>query len=215
MVTSMDEGIGRVLSAIRDAGIESNTVVLFQSDNGAEPAAGGSSGELRGHKFQEWEGGVRSTAVIKWPKAITGGWTSEQLCGYIDIAPTLCAIAGVRVDPSKVYDGIDISSSLLNRGNNLSRQLYLGHGSVIVDDWKLVKAGGGTGKTNEKEDFLFNIVKDPMEKNDVKSQYPLQYQELLKASKPYSEIKSNVKVPPYGQGRKTFKAPREWNILLD
>ncbi len=215
MVTGMDEGIGRILSAIREAGIESNTLVLFQSDNGAEPSAGGSSGALRGHKFQEWEGGVRSPAVIKWPKAIKGGWTSEQLCGYIDIAPTICAIAGVSASPSKEYDGINIASSLLDKGSNLSRQFYLGHGSIIVDDWKLVKAGGGAGKISEKEDFLFHIVKDPLEKNDVKDQHPLRYKEMLSAIQPYQEIKSAVKVPPYGQGRKTFKAPHEWNVQAE
>ncbi|MCH5598991.1 arylsulfatase B [Niabella ginsengisoli] len=101
MVSSMDEGIGRILSALKESGIEQNTLILFQSDNGAEPNAGGSSGELKGEKFQEWDGGVRANAMIKWPNGFKGGRKSDQLCSYVDILPTLCAVAGVQTTPQK------------------------------------------------------------------------------------------------------------------
>lgn len=212
MVSCMDDGIGRILSALKEAGIEKNTLVLFQSDNGAEPGLGGSSGELKGEKFQEWEGGVRAAAIIKWPGGFKGGWTSGQLCGYVDVLPTLCAVAGATEEPVKKPDGINMLSSLTGK-KNISRELFLGHGSMIADDWKLVKANSGNDRMKQSEDMLFNIVKDPEEKNNLRDARPGKYQQLLNAVKVYDNIESTVKVPPYGQGRKTFKAPPEWNIL--
>src|SRR5690606_17729890 len=55
MVTAMDRGIGEILSALTEAGIAEQTLVVFFSDNGAAPGHGGSSGKLRGAKFTEWE----------------------------------------------------------------------------------------------------------------------------------------------------------------
>lgn len=89
MVTSMDEGIGRIMQAIEDMGIKENTLLLFFSDNGAAPNGGSSSGPLRGTKFTEWEGGVRSPAIIRWPQAFEGGKTIDQVMGYIDVLPTI------------------------------------------------------------------------------------------------------------------------------
>ncbi len=212
MVTSMDEGIGRILAALKEAGIEENTLVLFQSDNGAETNLGGSSGELRGKKFQVWEGGVRAPAVIKWPAGFKGGWVSNQLSGYIDILPTLCAAAGVKQGPAKAADGINILPALIQR-KLISREIYLGHGALIADDWKLVKAGSGNEKMKHNEDMLFRIVKDPGEKTNLRSEQTAAYKRLMQTIKKYEAIEPAIKVPSYGEGRDKFKAPKEWNIL--
>ena len=212
MVTSMDEGIGRILKALKEAGIEENTIVLFQSDNGAETNLTGSSGELKGKKFQEWEGGVRAPAILKWPARWKGGSVCNQLAGYIDILPTLCAIAGVQQKPTQTIDGINLLPAL-NQQKNISREIFLGHGAIIKDDWKLVKANSGNDKMKNKEDMLFHIVKDPEEKSNLQSAQPERYEQLRKALKKYENIETNAKVPPYSEGRETFKAPKEWNIL--
>lgn len=212
MVTCMDRGIGQILKTLKEEGIENNTLVIFHSDNGPETNLGGSSGPLKGKKFQEWEGGVRVPAVIKWPQGLKGGWVSDQLCGYVDILPTLCAVAGVKEKTVKPLDGVNILPALTQK-KKISREFYLGHGSIIVDDWKLVKANAGNNKMKNSEDVLFNIVKDPLEKNNIRAQHPEKYQQLLNAVKVYDDIVSAVKVPPYDAGRNTFKAPKEWNIL--
>lgn len=193
MVSAMDEGIGQVLSALKDAGLEKNTLVLFHSNNGAETSLAGSSGGLKGGKFQEWEGGVRAPAVIKWPAGFNGGWVCNQLSGYVDVLPTLCAAAGVKVKPAKSPDGINILPALTDR-KNISRAFYLGHGSMLADDWKLVKANGGNEKMKLAADMLFNIVKDPQEKNDLRKVHPDRYAQLLNAVKKYEAIKSAAKL---------------------
>lgn len=212
MVTSMDEGIGQILKTLRSEGLENNTFVLFHSDNGAETQQGGTSGELRGSKFQEWDGGVRVPAIIKWPQAIKGGRELEQVTGYIDIAPTLREIAGIKSMPAKQYDGVSILPVLKNQKKNIDRAMYLGYGSIIRNEWKLIKARSGNPKMELNEDMLFNIQADPSEKNDVKSSNRAKYQQLNNEVKKYDAIRSSAKVPPFGQGRKTFQAPENWDI---
>lgn len=212
MVTCMDRGIGRILQALKDLKIDDNTLVLFHSDNGAAPGEGGSSGELRGLKFQEWEGGVRAPAVIKWPAGFKGGRTIEQPMGYVDIAPTLREIVGVATKPSKPYDGLSMLPVLRAEKKQVDRNIYLGYGSILHNQWKLVKAKSGNPKMENQEDLLFNIMNDPFEKQDVKAQYPDVYQQLVKLVASYDAIKPAVEVPPFGQGRKGYKAPKEWKI---
>ncbi|WP_223707648.1 arylsulfatase B [Niabella beijingensis] len=212
MVAALDEGIGHILKALRAAGIDENTLVLFQSDNGAAQKEGGRNQPLRGFKFQEWEGGVRVPAVIRWPAGFKGGWTCEQVAGYIDIAPTLREIAGIKTAPPQPYDGRSIVQSLTEK-KNTGRELYLGNGTLIKDEWKLVIPKTGN-KTTPAADApqLFAIDKDPYEKEDLSARYPEQVKALLELSKKYRTIVPAEKVPPYEQGRKTFKAPSDWNI---
>lgn len=212
MVTNMDRGIGRILNTLKELGIEENTLVLFHSDNGAAPNEGGTSGELRGLKFQEWDGGVRAPAIVKWPAAFKGGRTIEQVMGYVDIAPTLREIVGLKNPPPKPYDGISMLSVWKGEKKQLERNLYLGYGSIINNQWKLVKVNAGNEKMDVSEDMLFEILKDPSEKVNVRNTYPDVYTELSKIVSALDTIKSSKEVPPYGEGRKGFKAPKEWKI---
>ncbi|WP_090392700.1 arylsulfatase B [Niabella drilacis] len=210
MVTAMDAGIGRILQALNNAGIDDNTLVLFQSDNGAAPKEGGRNLPLRGFKFQEWEGGVRVPAVIRWPAAFKGGWVCEQVTGYIDIAPTLREITGLQQPPPQPYDGLSIIQCLKER-KTVRRDFYLGNGTLISNDWKLVmpkkeSAAGGAGPQ------LFAIDKDPYEKEALGARYPGRLKALVALLQQYQAIVPAQKVPPYEQGRKKFEAPRNWDI---
>jgi arylsulfatase B len=212
MVTCMDRGIGRILQTLKEQGMDENTLVIFHSDNGAAPNEGGTSGELRGLKFEEWDGGVRAPAIVKWPAAFKGGRTIDQVMGYVDIAPTLRQIAGVNTKPTKPYDGISMLSIWKGDKKQIDRNLYLGYGSIINNNWKLVKANAGNPKMDGKEDLLFDIMKDPSERNNVRATNEQAYESLNKLVSEYDAIKPAVEVPPYGQGRKGYKAPKEWKI---
>ena len=171
MVTCMDTGIGRILKALKDKGIEKNTLVLFFSDNGANAnGGGGSSGSLRGHKFLEWEGGVRSPAIIKWPSRFKGGRSVDQLSGYIDLIPTLVDAANGKSYGQRDLDGKNILPIIEGKQLAFDRELYLGYGSMIDTQWKLVSANGGNTAMKNEEDELFQIVDDPNEKNNIKTE---------------------------------------------
>ena len=75
MVSALDQNIGRILEALQRNGFTQNTIVVFHSDNGADPNHGGDNKPLRGNKFTTWEGGVRVVALIRWPRKLVGGRT--------------------------------------------------------------------------------------------------------------------------------------------
>ncbi|RAV30258.1 arylsulfatase B [Sinomicrobium soli] len=211
MVTCMDRGIGRIMKALKEQGIEENTLVLFFSDNGAAPGEGGSSGKLRGTKFQEWDGGVRSPAIVKWPAGFEGGRTVDQVTGYIDVLPTLLEVCR-HEEGGTGLDGINILPVLKGQKSTVERDFYLGYGSLVNNSWKLVRANAGNARMKHKEDALFRIMQDPYEQHSVKEKQPQVYENLLRIVKEYDAIKPGKSVPPYGQGRKGFKAPENWKV---
>lgn len=211
MVTAMDRGIGRILATLEELDIDDNTLVLFHSDNGA--GAGGSSGKLRGRKYQEWEGGVRAPAVIKWPDGFEGQRVLNQVTGYVDVVPTLREIAGIQHEPKLPLDGVSILPVLKNQGQQFDRNFYLGYGTMVNQDWKLIKAETGAPKLDLKEDMLFHISEDPYEKRNVKDDYPTIYKQLIQKVKPFDAIEVKHPVAPWGEGREGFKAPKEWDHL--
>jgi len=212
MVTCMDRGIGKILKALKELKIDKNTVVIFQSDNGAAEDKGGSNGQLRGYKVQEWEGGVRTPAIIKWPAGFKGGWVSDQVMGYVDLMPTICEIAGVTTAPKNPFDGINLLPLLQKKVASIDRNFYLGYGSIVTNQWKLVKAKGGNSKMLLSEDMLFDIANDPNETRTVKKENDRIYDSLRNAVEKYDTIKSKIPVPPSGKGRKEFTAPKEWKV---
>ncbi|TZF82612.1 sulfatase-like hydrolase/transferase [Pedobacter sp. BS3] len=212
MVSNMDENIGRVLKALKELHIEENTLVLFQSDNGPALNEGGSSGELRGHKGSEWEGGVRAPAIIKWPAGFAGGRMSNQVMGYIDVMPTLLDIAGVTSKPKNAFDGISMLPVLAGKTEYIDRVMYLGFGAIVNNYWKLIDASRAESNMKITDDQLFNIAADPTEKTNVRSANSKEYHDLKEELQRYNAIKSPVKAPPFGQGRKGFVAPKEWTI---
>lgn len=212
MVTAMDRGIGKILQTLDELNIEENTLVLFHSDNGPAPGEGGSSGGLRGHKFHEWEGGVRVPAIIRWPKGFAGARTIDQVMGYVDVTPTIRQIVGIENQPKKPLDGLNMMPVLTGVKEEIVRNFYLGCGAIVSNDWKLVKASSENPKMKVEEDMLFYVAVDSAETENVREAYPKVYQELNKAVTAYDAVEAKVEVPPYHVGRKGFKAPENWTI---
>ncbi|MCH2200427.1 MAG: sulfatase-like hydrolase/transferase [Fuerstiella sp.] len=95
-IEHLDNGIGRVVTAIKTAGIEDNTIVIFSSDNGGSLSHAQSNGALRGGKQDHWEGGIRVPTCVVWPDKIPQQ-RSNTIGMTMDFLPTLCEIAGVKV----------------------------------------------------------------------------------------------------------------------
>ncbi len=214
MVTRMDQGIGEIMNTLEKLKIQDNTFILFLSDNGPAPNEGGTTAGLRGHKFQEWEGGVRVPAIVRWPNEIKGGREINQVMGYIDIVPTLKAMAGIKTVPTKKLDGLNMLPVLKGEKHSLKRDFYLGYGALVTNNWKLVKSNSGNNSMKVKEDVLFDMRKDQEETTDVKKDNNIIFNKLKKAVVHYDSINANIEVPAYHEGRKGFKAPKEWDINL-
>ena len=121
-ITGIDRAVGRLRTALRELGIADNTLVWYTSDNGALPV--GSAGGLSGKKGSLLEGGIREPAIIEWPAMIKSHREIEDVCGTVDIYPTLLDIIGVEVKDQAPLDGQSILPII--EGKEFNRKAGLG-----------------------------------------------------------------------------------------
>jgi arylsulfatase len=193
VMMEIDWSVQEVMNALKQQGIEDNTLVIFTSDNGPWANFGnhaGSSAGLREAKATTFEGGQRVPCIMKWKGVIREGSVCNQLASAIDILPTLAAIAGATL-PERKIDGVNILPLLREEAdasprahfwyyyeeNNLEAvrderfKLVLPHRHRIY----LTPANDGfPGKTAEADISLslYDLRRDPGERYDVKELYP-------------------------------------------
>lgn len=196
VMMEIDWSVGEVLKAIRDNGLDNNTLIIFTSDNGPWMNFGnhaGSTAGLREAKGSSFEGGMRVPCLMRWKGTMVGGQICNSLSSTIDILPTIAELLQLQLPAHKI-DGISLASIVKGdvgaaprkefyyyyRKNNLE--------AVRMDEWKLVlphpgrtyenyEAGkdGFPGSVNENFPFgkaLYDLRRDPGERYDVKTQFP-------------------------------------------
>jgi arylsulfatase len=130
-IAEMDHRVGQVLDAIKEAGIEDNTIVVVSSDNGTggiEAGQGGSSGPWRGNFFDTpFEGSMRVPCIVRWPGHVPAGVVTEEMFAAVDWLPTLAGLAGASqlVPKDRPIDGKDISPFLLGKSQKTGRESYM------------------------------------------------------------------------------------------
>ena len=110
MVRHMDAKIGQILAKLDELDIADNTLVLFTSDNGA--AYEGFIGDLKGGKTDLHDGGIRVPMIVRWPKAIPAGQTTDVFGHTNDLLPTFCEVAGLDLSDDLSLDGLSLFSHM-------------------------------------------------------------------------------------------------------
>ncbi|HEV2294315.1 MAG TPA: arylsulfatase [Tepidisphaeraceae bacterium] len=160
MITRMDREVGRIVSLIRELGLDDHTIFIFTSDNGAPggiPTSYFNSGGIfRGGKGSIYDGGFRVPTIVRWNGRIKPGASSDRVTGFEDWLPTLVELVG---DPSATpanLDGISFAPTLLGESQEQRPFLYRefpargGAQFVRSGDWKLIRhLGGPNAKTRE------------------------------------------------------------------
>lgn len=151
MNVAMDDGIGELLAALRENGLEQNTQVWFFSDNGgpATNAAPTCNAPLRGHKGSLYEGGIRVPFVLCWPAAVQPGTVVDAPVSTLDIFATSLAVADAKPAAGKTPDGLSLLPLLKGDASAFdSRVLHWRDGgskaqkwAVRQGRWKLVRSG--------------------------------------------------------------------------
>ena len=129
VVQELDFHIGRMMAALKDHGIDRDTLVIFTSDNG--PWWEGSAGELSGRKGGVKDGAYRVPFAARWPAAISPGVVSDAMTMNIDLMPTLAALAGATIPEDHIIDGKNIFSVM--NGNEQSpheKLLFFNQGTL-------------------------------------------------------------------------------------
>ncbi|XP_018009471.2 arylsulfatase B-like [Hyalella azteca] len=110
MVSALDDAVAYVVDALKDSELYNNTIIVFTTDNGGSPKAGGSNWPLRGYKHTLYEGGVRGAAFVHSPLLKQRGIINNRLFHVVDWYPTLAGVANATTPPD--LDGVDQWGSL-------------------------------------------------------------------------------------------------------
>jgi arylsulfatase len=153
VVMEMDDGVGQVLAALKQNGIDDNTLVIFTSDNG--PWYQGSAGNLQGRKGSTYEGGVREPLIARFPGKIPSGLVCGGIGSMMDFLPTLARLTGSPVSGASV-DGIDIWPMLTGDQPFMSRDPLL-----FFDSWELQCVRWGPWKLHLSRYNSFAWTQDP------------------------------------------------------
>ena len=110
-VEEIDWSTGKILDALKQHGLDKNTLVIFTSDNGSNGRNGGSNAPLSGAKGGTMEGGMRVPMIARWPGRIPAGGICNELSSTMDFLPTFAALSGGLLSANKI-DGHDITPLL-------------------------------------------------------------------------------------------------------
>ena len=190
-VVELDFRTGEILQAIKDIGIEDNTIVVWISDNGATVTATaidelhqGDNGPFRGELGDAYEGSIRTAGMIKWPGKIAPSVSNEMFAIH-DFLPTFATILGEKIPADRYTDGVDQSGLLLGKQEKSNRNSLI---TFVADRIAAVRwnqfriypmklnmtgnnpeVGGYLGTMTETAGFpqIFNIEADPKERVDI------------------------------------------------
>lgn len=137
-LAEMDHRTGQILDAIREAGVEDDTVVIFTSDNGPEATNPwqGDGGPWRGTYFTAMEGSLRAPFIVRWPGKVPAGAVSNEIVHIVDLYTTLARVGGAEVPGDRPIDGVDQLDFLLGRQATSNRD---GFPAYVADRLSAVK----------------------------------------------------------------------------
>lgn len=177
MIRALDRGVGEVLDALKQNGLEENTLVIFTSDNGGAHYIGlpEINEPYRGWKATFFGGGIRVPLFMKWPAKIEAGQEYRHPVHHFDIYATAAAVAGAQVPDDRVVDGRNLLTVLDNKDAPLHETLFWRSGhyqTVLHQGWKLQR----TERPGTM--WLFNLDMDPTEQTNLAEAMPRKVAEL-------------------------------------
>ena len=210
--------------------LENDTLVIFSSDNGPEntgsekrkvsqdnstgPGLGtyysvGTTGGLRGRKRSLYEGGVRVPFIVRWPGKVPAGKINKTtVVTAVDLLPTFCAAAGIKLPDGYVPDGQNMLNAFKGKQINRTKPIFWEWRKGGGDNWPRLAVRHGKWKLlmtyDQSRVELYNIPEDREESNDLADQNPDIVKKLTAMAKKWkAELPT---APPPGCMSKTRKS---------
>ena len=192
LITHTDTAIGQLIEYLEKNNLRENTLIIFTSDNGGAVQAPldelNCNAGLRGRKALLYEGGIKVPFIVNYPGKIKPKQTRDNLIYFPDVMPTLAAFAGAKL-PQHI-DGISLKPLLSGKKQQTGKRIlyweFPGQQVAIrKGKWKAVSV-----KKNADLE-LYDIEKDPFEKNNMAQKYPKMVDELKQ------EIQKSRVASPY------------------
>lgn len=169
-LAELDAIVGKTMDLLEEMGIDDNTIVMFNADNGPETlhtiwmrkdhdhdAAGG----WRGMKRDGWEGGHRVPFMVRWPSRIPAGQVTDQMTNTTDIMATLASVTGYTLPDKHATDSFDMLPAMIGTQPNdkpirphLLTQSFRGEFQLRVGDWKYMDHMGSGGNNYVKAENM-------------------------------------------------------------
>ncbi len=218
-VMQVDAGTGRVMQALRDAGLDRDTLVLFSSDNGpvwydkdVEKYGHRSVGPLRGMKFSSWEGGHRMPFLVRWPNQIEPGKVCDQTIAFSDVLATFAHLTGLKQIPAGMAeDSVSFHPYLIDPSQPPAARPPIIHDAQTIrdGDWKLILPKRGQ---QNKPAELYNLKADLSEQTNLYQQQPEVAQRLESRLKSFlSDAKQPAVNKPSGQPTTAAARSASWD----
>ncbi|MCX6326529.1 MAG: sulfatase-like hydrolase/transferase, partial [Bacteroidia bacterium] len=188
VIEELDWSVGKILDKLKETGLEKNTLVVFTSDNGPWlmfKEQGGSAGLLRGGKGGTFEGGIREPAIFWWPGKLEHKVIMD-IGSTLDLFPTFCNLAGIKIPFDRIYDGYNLSPELFGTGIS-QRDVFFYYRDTQVfairkgpykAHFKTQPDYGDSIVTIHNPPLLFNLNTDPAEQYNIADQHPEIIEEL-------------------------------------
>lgn len=172
MCENIDWNVGRILGLLDELKLADNTIVLYFSDNG--PNSFRWNDGMKGRKGSTDEGGVRSPLLIRWPGHIPAGRRVPQICGAIDLLPSLAALANIPIPSDRPLDGLSFVPWLAAGNDQPTDRLIFSHwaGKVSVRSQRYRLDAQGQ---------LYDMVNDSGQSQNIAAQQPEVAQQLKAA----------------------------------
>jgi arylsulfatase A-like enzyme len=164
IMQSLDSNVGRVLAALKRAGLERDTLVVFTSDNGGERYS--YNWPFSGAKFALNEGGTRVPAIARWPGVTPANAVTDQPAITMDWTATILAVAGAAQDSAYPLDGETLLPTLRGERAVHERPLFWRtrtSAAARIGQWKYLRDAAG--------EHLFDLAVDPGEKAELRAKH--------------------------------------------
>jgi arylsulfatase A-like enzyme len=192
MISALDDAIGEVHQAIKDAGIEENTLIFLLSDNGgASYTHATDNGPLKGGKLTQFEGGINVPFMMKWKGKLPPGMRYQHPVSSTDIFATSVAAAGAALPGDREYDGVDLVPYVTGAKEGIPHETLFwraDHIWAIRDGrYKLILS------VRDGWAELYDLEVDKPEQINLKKQMPELYEELRERHEQWQSEKLNTK----------------------
>ncbi len=202
-VMQTDHHMGELFAALKEAGVDENTIVFFTSDNGCSPEANfevlkefdhDPSASFRGNKADLYEGGHRVPLVVRWPQGIKGGQKTSALACLTDFYATMRELTAQKPEDNAGEDSFSLLPIMKGDADTSGRTTLVshsisGHFAIRSGAWKLCLSAGSAGWSDpreaaaKKQDLppmqLFNLDSDPAEEENLLEKHPEQVEFLM------------------------------------
>ena len=165
MTAALDDGIGRVLRAIDDAGVREDTIVLVASDHGDML---GSQGERL--KRKPWEESIRVPGILRWPARLKADAHRDIFFTHVDFAPTLLGMAGIQTP--REMQGRNLARAIAGEERGPESAFFQIFGPYAGDGTKAGWRGVRTpahmyARYRERPWALYDLQRDPYEMRNL------------------------------------------------